>query len=680
MSEVRVPVEKYIGLILTIFKQVISIFKYILFIIKAIIYHVVTVFHLTYELIIALVQGTSTWVVMTSRLFGFVLLLGSGWARMLLYYFTNKHILKHIHYGNAPRNYLDIYLPMKLYKQKHKSKHNLKIPVVILVSGGAWIIGYKMWNALIARGLSYYGYIVVLPDYRNYPQGNISDMVCDIRQSLEWVVGNIEKYGGDGNNIIFGGQSAGGHISLSVLVELYKESQSVPISGYYSPKHNYNSNKNKNESSEVITEEVSSHSRELLSRIKLYIGISAPYNITETCFHLHNRGLDYSIIKWIFNNDLAKYSASVELARLAGIPLNISKFRIVRNGNSNNNNTSRNNKKHETESESETDGDGLELEDDSTVTRMCLSNNLDDDYMLNEYNYYDAVGYKSKSNNYSSSSYCMSGLHILSRYLPTGIVMIWTHCWSFVENAYIVIAHDYNEHYNPKEEVNEHPAVEYATKPRTDSDIDISYDISQPINTNVNSIHSSPDKTNNIDTGHGNMNNVNNVSSSDIDINMTDIINSDPVSTSLKGFPPVALFHGKLDKCIPFYTAIELSRILKLGGLSPQDIHVSIYNHWGHTDGMLEDLLCGEPVLIDDLYKIIHCYAPITDPEETHIPFKNENENFNNVKNGNDEIEAYRIQMKLYTPYPEEIGTLGTPHVAMVSKTMATIAKLMNPF
>ena len=43
-------------------------------------------------------------------------------------------------------------------------------------------------------------------------------------------------------------------------------------------------------------------------------------------------------------------------------------------------------------------------------------------------------------------------------------------------------------------------------------------------------------------------------------------------------------------------------------------------------------------------------------------------------------IEAYRIQMKLYTPYPEEIGTLGTPHVAMVSKTMATIAKLMNPF
>lgn len=638
MSAARVPVEKYIGLTLNIFKQIAALFKYIFFVIKSIIYHVITVIHLSYELIVALVQGTSTWVFMTSRLLGFTVLLASGWARMLFYYFKNKHILKHINYGSAPRNYLDIYLPMKLYKQKNRSKHNLKIPVIILVSGGAWIIGYKMWNALIARGLSYYGYMVVLPDYRNYPQGNISDMISDIRQSLEWVVHNIEAYGGDSDSIILGGQSAGGHISLSLLVELYKEAHSCPASGYYSPSHTNETGDKDNH----ITEEVACHSRKLLSRIKLYIGISAPYNLTETCFHLHNRGLDYSIIKWIFNNDLAKYSASVELARLAGIPLNISKFRIVRGS------SSSPNKKNES--------DRVDIaDDDSTVTRMCLSQNLDDDYMLNQYNYYDAVGYKSHS---SHDGFIMYWLSSIGKVVPTGILVIFTYCWSFIENAYLIIAHDYKEYYkgsNTNKERESETNAEHALKPRTDSDIDISYDISHTGNRDA---ATSDNRSNSRQPSSDHVNNM-------------DLKIRNAVSSTLKTFPPVTLFHGKLDKCIPFYSAIELSRILKIGGLSPQDIHVSIYNHWGHTDGMLEDLLCGEPVLIDDLYKMIQNYAPIIDPDQSEIS-KNP---------GSDhDLEAYRLQMKRYTPQPEEIGTLGTPHVAMVSKTMATIAKLMNPF
>ena len=43
-------------------------------------------------------------------------------------------------------------------------------PVIIFVSGGAWIIGYKCWGALMGKMFSEHGVIFVTPDYRNFPQ------------------------------------------------------------------------------------------------------------------------------------------------------------------------------------------------------------------------------------------------------------------------------------------------------------------------------------------------------------------------------------------------------------------------------------------------------------------------------------------------------------------------------
>jgi hypothetical protein len=41
--------------------------------------------------------------------------------------------------------------------------------VVLLPAGGAWIIGYKAWGALLARRLCLSGVIVFCLDYRNFP-------------------------------------------------------------------------------------------------------------------------------------------------------------------------------------------------------------------------------------------------------------------------------------------------------------------------------------------------------------------------------------------------------------------------------------------------------------------------------------------------------------------------------
>ena len=55
-------------------------------------------------------------------------------------------------------------------------------------------------------------------------QGNIKDMVADLRAALLWTVTNCAMFGGDPEQIMLAGQSAGAHISLCTLVELYEES------------------------------------------------------------------------------------------------------------------------------------------------------------------------------------------------------------------------------------------------------------------------------------------------------------------------------------------------------------------------------------------------------------------------------------------------------------------------
>ena len=60
--------------------------------------------------------------------------------------------------------------------------------------------------------------VVVSVDYRNFPQGNIEDMVVDVEQALRWIWDNIGEYGGDRDKMFLAGQSAGAHITSIVLL------------------------------------------------------------------------------------------------------------------------------------------------------------------------------------------------------------------------------------------------------------------------------------------------------------------------------------------------------------------------------------------------------------------------------------------------------------------------------
>ncbi|KAA3488299.1 putative isoprenylcysteine alpha-carbonyl methylesterase ICMEL1 isoform X1 [Gossypium australe] len=149
------------------------------------------------------------WITRFLALGCYAMLLMPGFIQVAFYYFFSRQVRRSIIYGEKPRNRLDLYLP--------KTSQGTK-PVVAFITGGAWIIGYKAWGSLLGQQLSERDIIVACIDYRNFPQGTISDMVEDASQGISFICNNISEYGGDPNRIYLMGQSAGAHIAACTLV------------------------------------------------------------------------------------------------------------------------------------------------------------------------------------------------------------------------------------------------------------------------------------------------------------------------------------------------------------------------------------------------------------------------------------------------------------------------------
>ncbi len=82
-----------------------------------------------------------------------------------------------LNYGNNPRQSLDLYIP----KTEQK-----KIPI-IFVYGGAWREGNKQDYEFVAHALTGLGHIVIIPDYRLYPEAQFPEFVNDVANAISFV-------------------------------------------------------------------------------------------------------------------------------------------------------------------------------------------------------------------------------------------------------------------------------------------------------------------------------------------------------------------------------------------------------------------------------------------------------------------------------------------------------------
>lgn len=86
-------------------------------------------------------------------------------------------------------------------------------PIIIDIHGGGWMYGTKEINKNYCLVLAQNDYVVVNINYRLAPEVSVADQLRDCFFAFKWVSSNIEKYGGDLNNVYVTGDSAGGFLA-----------------------------------------------------------------------------------------------------------------------------------------------------------------------------------------------------------------------------------------------------------------------------------------------------------------------------------------------------------------------------------------------------------------------------------------------------------------------------------
>lgn len=115
-----------------------------------------------------------------------------------------------IAYGTHARHKLDVYTPDKL---------SGTAPVVVFFFGGNWTGGERENYAFVGRALASRGYVVVIPDYRLYPEVRYPDFLDDSAQAVAWTAREIARYGGDAERLYVMGHSAGAYNAAMVALD-----------------------------------------------------------------------------------------------------------------------------------------------------------------------------------------------------------------------------------------------------------------------------------------------------------------------------------------------------------------------------------------------------------------------------------------------------------------------------
>lgn len=110
-----------------------------------------------------------------------------------------------IPYADGARKKLDMYRP---------EKPGGLSPVVMFIYGGSWRAGDKFEYEFAGRALAAAGFIVVIADYRLWPEVKYPDFLDDCAEAMKWIQDNIEGYGGDPKRFFVAGHSAGAYNAI----------------------------------------------------------------------------------------------------------------------------------------------------------------------------------------------------------------------------------------------------------------------------------------------------------------------------------------------------------------------------------------------------------------------------------------------------------------------------------
>jgi acetyl esterase/lipase len=118
-------------------------------------------------------------------------------------------------YGEDPQQRLDVYVPNK----PAGAPVGLRPPVVVFWHGGRWSFGDKRDYRFVGAALSGLGCVVVLPNYRHYPQVKMPGFMEDAARAANWVQAHAADYSADPQRLYLMGHSAGAHLAALVSLD-----------------------------------------------------------------------------------------------------------------------------------------------------------------------------------------------------------------------------------------------------------------------------------------------------------------------------------------------------------------------------------------------------------------------------------------------------------------------------
>lgn len=113
-------------------------------------------------------------------------------------------VLRNLAYGTEARQQLDAYVPARPAG-----------PVLVMVHGGAWVLGDKAEPGMIQPKAAYWtqqGYVVVSVNYRLVPKVRPHEQAEDVARALAFAQREAASWGADGRRVVLMGHSAGGHL------------------------------------------------------------------------------------------------------------------------------------------------------------------------------------------------------------------------------------------------------------------------------------------------------------------------------------------------------------------------------------------------------------------------------------------------------------------------------------
>lgn len=113
-------------------------------------------------------------------------------------------------FGPEQRHVLSIYRP---------ASGAGKAPVIVFFYGGNWVSGERDDYAFVGRSLAKRGFVVVIPDYRLYPQASYPDFLHDGARAVVWTERRIAAYGGDPKRLFVMGHSAGAYNAAMLALD-----------------------------------------------------------------------------------------------------------------------------------------------------------------------------------------------------------------------------------------------------------------------------------------------------------------------------------------------------------------------------------------------------------------------------------------------------------------------------